>query len=113
MCEKFQINWVHLACTSFTKLPAGHKLCEFCEEDWLGQWGSTFGKTDDLDRRDVTKSYGNKWVCALLQFSCKFYFSLSFNFGTHNLLISCFALSSSRSIIKQRRSEERRVGKEC
>jgi hypothetical protein len=59
MCEKFQINWVHLACTSFTKLPAGHKLCEFCEEDWLGQWGSNFGQTDDLDRRDVTKRLGS------------------------------------------------------
>ena len=37
MCAKFHSIWRLLACTSFTKVSAEHKLCEFGEEYWLGQ----------------------------------------------------------------------------
>src|SRR3954468_21205157 len=47
--------------------------------------------------------YGEKWVCGLLQFSCKFFFALSFRHPQlSRLLILCFALSFRRSIIKRR-----------
>ena len=39
MCAKFQVIWVLLACTSFTKVSAGQKLCEFCGRAWLSKWG--------------------------------------------------------------------------
>src|SRR4051812_41998045 len=59
MCQKLQLNWELLACTSFTKLYSGHKLCEFCEEDWLGQWGTNLAQHDGMDRRDGTKCLGS------------------------------------------------------
>ena len=35
---KFQLKWIHLATTPFTKLLSGQKLWKFAEEDLVGKW---------------------------------------------------------------------------